>query len=146
LDFVIERGTGLPYLIEINPRCTQLGHLEATHGGSLAAGLAAVLRGSGRREGEPAPVGTRIALFPQAVAAGPVVKPLVDASVLDVPVNAPELVAEMTKGLWPARQWIWRMYHTFNRARVQAPMVYEECGPPTQKAEPISAPLLSAQS
>jgi ATP-grasp domain len=146
LDFVIERATGLAYLIEINPRCTQLGHLEATHGGSLGAGLAAVLSGAGRREGEPAPVGTRIALFPQAVAAGPVVKPLVDASVLDVPVNAPELVAEMTKGLWPARQWIWRMYHTFNRPRVQPPMVYEEYGPPAPKAEPISAPLLSAQS
>jgi ATP-grasp domain len=146
LDFVIERATGLPYLIEINPRCTQLGHLEATHGGSLGAGLAAVLRGAGPREGEPAPVGTRIALFPQAVAAGPVVKPLVDASVLDVPVNAPELIAEMTKGMWPARQWIWRLYHTFNRARLQDPTIYEDYGPPTLKAEPVSAPLLSAQS
>jgi ATP-grasp domain len=146
LDFVIERATGLPYLIEINPRCTQLGHLEATDGGSLGAALAAVLRGAGRREGEPAPVGTRIALFPQAVAAGPVLKPVVDASVLDVPVNAPELIEEMTKGLWPARQWIWRIYHAFNRTRLQAPMVYEEYAPPAAKAEPMAAPLLSAQS
>ena len=146
LDFVIERATGLPFLIEINPRCTQLGHLEATDGGSLGAGLAAVLRGVGRREGEPTPLGSRIALFPQSVAAGPIVRPLVDASVLDVPVNAPELIAEMTKGLWPSRQWIWRLYHTFNRARLQEPTIYEDYGPPALKAEPISASLLSAQS
>ena len=146
LDFVIERATGLPYLIEINPRCTQLGHLEATAGGSLAAGLATVLRGEGRLEGEPAPVGTRFALFPQSVAAGPLVKPLVDASLLDVPVNAPQMIAEMTKGLWPSRQWIWRLYHTFNRARLQEPTIYEDYGPAALNVEPISAPMLSAHS
>jgi len=146
LDFVIERTTGVPYLIEINPRCTQLGHLEATEGGSLAAGLATVLRGAGARVGEPAPTGTRVALFPQAVAAGPSVKPLVDASVLDIPANAPTLVAEMTKGPWPARQWIWRVYHTFNRARLQTPMVYEEYGTPPVNAEAVPERLLSTQS
>jgi ATP-grasp domain len=127
LDFVIERATGLPYLIEINPRCTQLGHLEATKGGSLAAVLAAVLRGIEERPGGLPPVGARVALFPQAVAAGPTIKPLVDASILDVPVNAPNLVAEMTKGFWPGRQRIWRLYHFFNRTQIHTPVVYEEC-------------------
>ena len=29
LDFIIEEGTDAPYLIEMNPRATQLGHLNA---------------------------------------------------------------------------------------------------------------------
>src|ERR1700691_6105121 len=36
LDFIIEPTMDTPYLIEMNPRCTQLGHLEFPDQGSLA--------------------------------------------------------------------------------------------------------------
>ena len=43
LDFVIDDATQAPYLIEINPRATQLGHLNVSPQGSLAHALAARL-------------------------------------------------------------------------------------------------------
>ena len=43
LDFMIERSTKLPYLIEVNPRCTPIGHIELPNVGSLAAIVAADL-------------------------------------------------------------------------------------------------------
>ena len=36
LDFIREEGTGTLYLIELNPRCTQLGHLNVSAQGDLA--------------------------------------------------------------------------------------------------------------
>jgi hypothetical protein len=45
LDFVIESDTNVPYLIELNPRCTQLGHLDFPDQGCLVGILAAALRG-----------------------------------------------------------------------------------------------------
>ena len=45
MDFIIDSRTDTPYLIEMNPRCTQLGHIEFIDQGSLAGALSAVLRG-----------------------------------------------------------------------------------------------------
>ena len=42
LDFLLENGSGYPYLLEMNPRATQLGHLPLENpgdGGSLAEAL-----------------------------------------------------------------------------------------------------------
>jgi ATP-grasp domain-containing protein len=146
LDFVIERTSGTPYLIEINPRCTQLGHLAMTGGGSLAAVLAATLQGALAPVHVTVPVGERVALFPQVLAAGPACKPLVDASFQDIPVGAPQLVAEMRKGLWPGRQMISRLYHAFKPLRIQPPAIYEDLCPSVAKAGDTCVPLLSAQS
>jgi len=44
LDFVIATANEVPYLIEMNPRCTQLGHIEFAGAGCLAGVLSAVLR------------------------------------------------------------------------------------------------------
>jgi hypothetical protein len=146
LDFVIEGATGIPYLIEINPRCTQLGHLALAGGGSLAAALAATLRGEPGPASVATPVGERVALFPQALAAGPVCKAYVDASIQDVPIGAPRLVAEMLRGAWPGRQFASRLYHALSPVRIRSPTLYEELGPATVRTEPSSAPLLTAQS
>ena len=45
LDFVIDAGSGTPHLIELNPRCTQLGHLAILNKGDLAGLLYAKLAG-----------------------------------------------------------------------------------------------------
>ena len=66
LDFVIDDVTGVPYLIELNPRATQLGHLRADERGDLAGAFCAAAF-----ETTPGPpTATRhevIALFPQAL-------------------------------------------------------------------------------
>ena len=43
LDFMIESATRLPYLIEVNPRCTPIGHIGLPKVGALAAEVAADL-------------------------------------------------------------------------------------------------------
>jgi hypothetical protein len=125
LDFVIEAGTGIPYLIELNPRCTQLGHIELPGVGSLAGILSATLKG------EPAPTPRdplrcdTIALFPQALAAGEVCRPYLEASYHDVPSEEPRLVNELKLEPWPRRQWASRIYHLFRRTSAQDPVVFE---------------------
>src|SRR2546422_5036658 len=44
-DFILESLTGNAYLIEINPRATQVGHLTLGHGRNLPAALFAALTG-----------------------------------------------------------------------------------------------------
>jgi hypothetical protein len=39
LDFILDRRTGVPMLIELNPRCTQLGHVLLREQGDLVACL-----------------------------------------------------------------------------------------------------------
>ncbi len=67
LDFIVEEETGIPYLIEMNPRSTQLGHIAVAGQPDLAGALWSAW------SGEPAPhcgdssLGTRISFFPQAL-------------------------------------------------------------------------------
>ncbi len=89
LDFVIESGTGVPFLIEMNARCTQLGHIEFAGQGCLAGVLAAVLRGEPRPEVRSPVLNDTIALFPQALAAGEPCRPHLEASFHDVPSEEP---------------------------------------------------------
>jgi hypothetical protein len=128
LDFVIEEGTGTPYLIEMNPRCTQLGHLEFPDQCSLAGALIAGLRG----EPEPSaahPIGVEtIAFFPQAIAARGAHWRQIDASYLDVPWEEPHLVRELRMAPWPQRRWLARLYHAFRPLQRSTPAVFGSLG------------------
>ena len=119
LDFMMEEKTGRPYLIELNPRCTQLGHLQLRGETDLAGQLAAAL------VGKPAPKATSpipdgaIAFFPQSLEYAPAsggLDGLISASYLDVPEGQPELLLELREKGWPERQWVARAYH-FMRGR-----------------------------
>lgn len=127
LDFILADGTDMPYLIEMNPRCTQLGHIEFAGDGCLAGVLSAVLRGEA-----PPPVqnpipSDKIALFPQALAAGEVCRPYIDASYHDVPSDEPRLASALMLKSWPQRQWLSRIYYAFNRFdRRASPTLFEE--------------------
>jgi hypothetical protein len=64
-DFMLEASTGKAYLIEINPRVTQVGHLALGPGRDLSAALVAAIYGCAV---QPAPKVTEkeiITLFPQ---------------------------------------------------------------------------------
>jgi hypothetical protein len=123
LDFLIDRVTEQPYLIEMNPRCTQLGHLPLTGGRDLAGALCAKL-GCGTCATNVASVeGLPIAFFPQATRWD--AKSSLSANIYnDIPRGQPELVRELMRPIWPERQWISRIYHLFSPARVAEPVEF----------------------
>ena len=112
LDFVIERTTGTAYLIELNPRFTQLGHLRVPGKGDLAGAMSAKLRD----EPTPAPKdcfqGDTVAFFPQAFNLNPK-SCYLRCGYHDVPWEEPALVIELLRPGWPERQWLSRAYHSF---------------------------------
>ncbi|QKE89170.1 ATP-grasp domain-containing protein [Lichenicola cladoniae] len=101
LDFMIETATGLYYLIEMNPRATQLGHL-ARRGRDLAAALVAALGGTPRIVATPADEDQVVALFPQALRfeADWLER---NRTRIDVPVDQPQLTAELLRRPWTKR-------------------------------------------
>ena len=89
-DFMLERESGQPFLLEINPRATPTTHLR-TAAGSLALALRTALTGE---EIKPCPIykdGDKIALFPQEWLRDPESEFLRTAHP-DVPWNEPEFV------------------------------------------------------
>ncbi len=91
LDFMLEAETGNAYLIEINPRTTQVGHLALGAGSDLPAALCAAMTG---KAVQPAPKVTEnetIALFPQEWKRDPS-SPFLLSAYHDVPWQEPALV------------------------------------------------------
>jgi hypothetical protein len=123
LDFQIERQTGKPYLIEMNPRCTQLGHLPLTGGSDLAGALCTKL-GCENCATNKVPVdGQVVAFFPQAEVLS-ANNPLPSLIYNDVPQDQPELVRELVRPIWPERQWISRIFHLFYPSRTVVPVEF----------------------
>ena len=107
LDFMIEGATGLHYLIEMNPRATQLGHLVWS-GSDLVSMLLAAMGQTPLETAARAGMDRVIALFPQAL--------WFDAHWLeknrtwiDVPSNEPGLVAELLDRPWTKRSLLSRL-------------------------------------
>lgn len=132
LDFHIETGSGRPYLLEMNPRATQLGHLhlaDSRNGCCLAEALwmAWTGRSSSRCASATRPAGIPklIAFFPQALALGPA-NPLLTSAWLDRPDEEPELVTELSGIGWPQRRMIYRLFHRFYPVSVDEPVSFPE--------------------
>lgn len=103
-DFMIEANTGNAYLIEINPRATQVGHISLGAGRDLPAALYAAVS---ERPIQLAPIATdndTIALFPQEWARDPESAFLRTAH-HDVPWDAPELVSHCVRRRRKQRVW-----------------------------------------
>jgi len=115
LDFVIDGATSVPTLIELNPRCTQLGHLSLPGQGDL--GGLFVAEALGLPVGPPPPAIPRdvIGLFPQCVRLGQMDSNRSDIY-YDVPSDHPALATELSKPAWPERRLLARLYH-----RLRAP-------------------------
>jgi ATP-grasp domain len=131
LDFMLEADTGAAYLIEMNPRCTQLGHLPMAGGCDLAGVLSQKLgassppaaeQRSGLREGET------IAFFPKTFFWDPKSRYLREGY-HDVPWEEPALLKELLKESWPNRQGPARLYHWLRPPKESRPEGYEESTP-----------------
>jgi len=126
LDYVIDFETGTPYLIELNPRATQLGHFDFVDQPSLVAALVASWRGV------PAPLcadpvkNDFLAFYPQALAAGPSLTELIAASHLDIPAESPNLAAELRRASWPERRPLARCYHALRPKVYSAPVIFAD--------------------
>jgi predicted ATP-grasp superfamily ATP-dependent carboligase len=91
LDFMLEEQTGNPYLIEVNPRATQVGHLTLGSGRDLPAALYAALTGEVIREAPKITENRTIALFPQEWKRNPE-SSFLQSGYHDVPWEEPELI------------------------------------------------------
>jgi len=118
LDFMLEAhensSLAPAWLIEMNPRCTQLGHLNLPSQGDLAGILTAKLTNAPLTtvsHGTPIESDT-VAFYPQALAWNPQ-SPYITHGYHDIPSQAPALLAELQLEEWPLRQWPARLYHYF---------------------------------
>lgn len=115
LDFMLEATSGAAYLIELNPRCTQLGHLPIAGRGDLAGLLCEKLGADWARSGEPPgttglKVGETIAFFPKALHWNET-RSYLHEGYQDTPWAEPALMRELLQESWPDRRWAARLYH-----------------------------------
>jgi ATP-grasp domain len=119
LDFILHESSSAAYLIEVNPRCTQLGHLVVPGQGDLAGLLCARMGAPNVCRAQQPVENDVIAFFPQALAWSPD-SPYLASSNHDVPWTEPRLVRELLRESWPDRRWLARAYHLL-RPRRAAP-------------------------
>ncbi len=116
LDFVLEDGTGHAYLIELNPRCTQLGHLQVGTQGDLAGVFCRAFPNAAVQKSQPSIDAEIIAFFPEALLSNPPC-PYLRTAYVDAPWDEPRLVLELMRGDWRDRQLLARMYRAIRPAR-----------------------------
>lgn len=138
LDFVLERRTGAAYLIELNPRCTQLGHLRLPQQGDLAGAWIARLKGLPVPAEDDPITSDTIAFFPQAFQLNPE-NPYLRRGYHDVPWEEPKLFYELLRDSWPHRQWHARAYHLFRPATKYVEVQFDEMGSGFMEQELISS-------
>jgi hypothetical protein len=90
-DFMLEAHTGHAYLIEINPRATQVGHLTLGPGRDLPAALYAAVSGEAVHAARKVTENDTIALFPQEWMRDPE-SAFLRSAYHDVPWEEPELL------------------------------------------------------
>jgi hypothetical protein len=122
-DFMLEEQTGNAYLIEMNPRATQVGHLALGPGRDIPAALYAVLSGQAV---QPAPKVTEndtIALFPQEWIRDPQ-STFLRSAYHDIPWEEPELVRDCVSNRRKQSAWYSRASWTKRPApvRISKPM------------------------
>jgi ATP-grasp domain len=106
-DFMLEGETGNAYLVEVNPRATQVGHLSLGNGRDLPAALYAVLTGTVVKPAPEITENETIALFPQEWSRDPH-SPFLHSAYHDVPWEMPELVRACIGQRDRQSAWYWR--------------------------------------
>jgi hypothetical protein len=103
-DFVLEEGTGAPYLIEMNPRATQVSHLRLGPDRDLPGSIRAIAAGEPVRDTPPLTARDVIALFPQEWRRDPASR-LLREGYHDVPWESPDLVSACLREDLRSRVW-----------------------------------------
>ena len=103
-DFMLEAHTDNAYLIEINPRTTQVGHLALGRGHDLPAALCAALSGDRAPETPKVTEKDTIALFPQEWMRDPA-SDFLRSGYHDVPWEEPALISDCVRKSQGQRAW-----------------------------------------
>src|SRR2546425_11953922 len=125
-DFLLEAHTGNAYLIEINPRATQVGHLALGPGRDLPAALYAILAGKAVESAPKVTDNDTIALFPHEWIRNPT-SAYLRSGYHDVPWEEPELLHACIRRFQKQSPWYYQQnwiqaFSTFRfRASVPAP-------------------------
>jgi len=119
-DFMIEEGSGNAYLIEINPRATQVGHLTLGEGRDLPAAMYSAASGQPIRVAPCVTQDKTIALFPHEWARDPQSEYL-KTGYHDVPWDEPELVHACMRRGRKQSAWYSRGPKHGERASVRVP-------------------------
>jgi ATP-grasp domain len=105
LDFMVEDGSGATYMIEMNPRCTPLSHLQLGKGRDMMEALGAQLAGRPLQEIPAVTQNEMIAYFPQAWQCK---SAFLQSSFQDIPQGEPDLVEDLLRP-WPDRSLLFRI-------------------------------------
>jgi len=116
-DFMLETDTGNAYLIEINPRATQVGHLTLGPGRDIPAALHAALSGATVQFAPKVTENNTIALFPHEWIRDPR-SSFLQSGYHDVPWDEPELLHACIRARQRNRKWYsyWKKQHVFAAA------------------------------
>jgi hypothetical protein len=118
-DFVLEAETGNAWLIEINPRATQAGHLNLGPGRDLPAALYAALSGTTPQATPRVSENDTIALFPQEWIRDPHSQ-FLQSAYHDVPWQEPALVRHCVSNREKQSGWYARRNRQQARAEEQS--------------------------
>jgi formate-dependent phosphoribosylglycinamide formyltransferase (GAR transformylase) len=111
LDFMIENATETIYLIEMNPRCTQLSHIQLGRKRDLIGALSTQLSDQALQENPPVTQNDLIAYFPEAWTCK---SDVLQSSFQDVPLDEPDLTAALLRPS-SARTFLGRSVDSFRR-------------------------------
>ena len=103
-DFMLEAETRHAYLIEVNPRSTQVGHLSMGAGHDLPAALYAALSGEVQQSSPKVTEKDTVALFPQEWIRDPD-SPFLRSAYHDVPWEEPELIQDCVSNRRKQSAW-----------------------------------------
>lgn len=129
LDFMLEQETGKAYLIELNPRATQVGHLALGRGRDIPAALYAVLSGQSPQAVPKVTENDTIALFPQEWTRDPR-SPFLRSAHHDIPWEEPELVRDCATNRRKQSAW----YSRASRKRSSVPVRTHKTRPALEKS------------
>lgn len=106
-DFLLQDVTDLPYMIEFNPRATQVGHLTLGVGRDLPGALYAAVTGTAMRDSPKLTDNSTIALFPQE-SLRDFQSIYLQTAYHDIPVHEPELIRACLRQAqkWPTRKFM----------------------------------------
>jgi hypothetical protein len=110
LDFILESKSGDAYLIEMNPRCTQLGHLPIAGQGDLAGIFCRTFTNTNPQQQQRSLCEKTIVFFPQAIMSNARF-PYLQTSYVDVPWGEPRLVRELMSRDWRDRSFFARVHN-----------------------------------
>ncbi|MGB8540660.1 MAG: ATP-grasp domain-containing protein [Candidatus Acidiferrales bacterium] len=103
-DFMLENQTGSAYLIEINPRVTQVAHLTLGQGRDIPAALFSALSGLPVSPSAKVTEEKTIALFPQEWIRDPA-SPFLQSAYHDVPWDKPDLIRACVRSRRKRAAW-----------------------------------------